>query len=720
MQSAPDSSTVDLTRTRIALRDDVTFRPQVYGQETWYHIELPAKSQFFRIGYHEYVFVSLLDGQTTFSEALALTARTLGASAFTQEQALSLYEWLLESEIASFCESAADSASDNKPKHRTAGILQKLNPFWIRLPFGRPDSVLKMLQPFLGWIFSPIATVIGVLLMLAAGCRLADDWSTFAAASESVFAVDNWLWLLLAWLLLKTIHETAHGLVCQRYGGTVKETGIILAFFAPLAYVDVTSCWRFPSRWQRIHVAAAGMYIELLLASIAVFTWSQVSSEVASHLLYNIVVMASVSTLLFNANPLMKFDGYYILSDLLQIPNLATQASTAVQSLSKKVLFGVRNSTGELTGRLAWILRTYGIAAIAWRLLICSTMLLAASVLFHGAGVALALAGVVAWFGMPVWNAIAFLMRLRKSSPMLLVRGAVVATACSVGICGVLFWLPVPFSTVAPGIVSLPEGCRVRSSVSGFIDQIHVQNGHMVDAGELLLTFRNDEITNRHSDLQLQIQQETIRQQIAMQQHDAGAASVANSNLRSLRDRLLETQNQITALNVYAPASGVVVADHLDWKLGMYIDEGDDLLAVDDHRSRELRVSVAQEDFPLAERLVDGDVSIRVGTRSAARGVIARVIPRASRRVFAPSLAATEGGALSVMAADNDDTEVQLTEHRFEAVIELTTTADANLLVGERGYAALGSLNECLAIHLFDRTERWLRTQIDSATQASR
>ncbi|MEZ6129750.1 MAG: efflux RND transporter periplasmic adaptor subunit [Planctomycetaceae bacterium] len=716
MLSVPDTSTVDLTRTRLTLRVDVTFRPQIYGTETWYHIELPSKSQFFRIGYHEYVFVSLLDGQTTFSEALALTARTLGASALSQEQALSLYEWLLETDIASFSDGVRDPASQHKLKHRTAGILQKLNPFWIRIPLGRPDAVLQRLEPFFSWIFSPIATVAAVLLMLIAGCRLATDWSKFSTAAQSVFAVDNWLWLLLAWLLLKTVHETAHGLVCRRYGGSVRETGIILAFFAPLAYVDVTSCWRFSSRWQRIHVAAAGMFIELLLASVAVFTWTQVSSDVLSHLLYNIIVMASLSTLLFNANPLMKFDGYYILSDLLQIPNLSSQAASAVQRLFGRVLFGVRTTTGDVTGRHGWLLCCYGIAAIVWRLLICVTMLIAASVLFHGAGVALAIAGVIAWFGIPTWTVVMFTTRLWRTSPLRLVRGVLVATACIVVMGGVLFRLPVPFSTVAPGIVSLPEGCKVRSGVSGFISRIHVRNGQPVVAGDLLLTFRNDEIVNDHSDLLLQIQQETYRRQIAMQKHDAGAASVAVSNLRSLQDRLEETQSQLEALNVYAPTSGVVVADHLEWKLGTYISEGDDLLTVDDQRSREFRISVAQEDFPLAERRLNTHVSVRVGTRNATNGVIDRVIPRASRRVFAASLAATEGGVLSVMAADDDETDVQLTEHRFEAVVRLPTDS-VSLSVGERGYATLGNLNESLATHLYDRTERWLKAQIDTATQ---
>lgn len=719
MHSAPDQATVDLTRTIVRLRDDLVFSPQVYQEEIWYHLELPSGAQFYRIGYHEYVFLSLLDGRTSFSQALALTARSQGASAFSQEQALALYQWLLESEIATFENAASPDSLEKASKRSPSRILQALNPFWIRIPLGRPDAALKLLQPLCGWLFSPAATVCGIVVMLAAGYRLNSDWARFQAASESVFAVDNWLWLLLAWILLKTIHETAHGLVCRRYGGNVRETGIILAFLAPLAYVDVTSCWRLTSRWQRIHVAAAGMYIELLLAAIAVLTWTQVSSTVLSHLLYSMIIMASASTLLFNANPLMKFDGYYILSDLLQLPNMASRASATVTSGMQWLLFGIRSSAPEVAGRQLWWLRFYGVAAALWRLGVCATMVIAASVLFRGAGVALAIAGCVAWFGMPVWHLLQTVVRISRTAPLRLVRGGIVLTVCVTVLASFLFQMPVPFLKAAPGIVSLPEGCRVRCAVDGFIEKIHVQDGQQVVAGTLLMTLRNAEITNRHSDLQLQIEQETIRQQIAMKEYDAGAASVAASNLQSLRDRLRETLSQKSGLSVFAPADGCVVAEHLDWKAGMYVKEGTDLLTIDDQRSRELRVSVAQPDFSLAESRLMQPVSIRIGTRPAFEGTLMRVIPRASRRLFASSLAATEGGDLPVMASEDDESTLQLTDRRFEAIVALDS-ASASVLIGERGRVTLGSLDDSLAGYAYDQVEGWLRRRIQMAVQAER
>lgn len=719
MQLLADVSTVDLTRTRLKLNDDVTFTPHVYADETFYHVDQSSRSQFFRIGYTEYVFVSLLDGTTTFAQALALTARACGADALGQPQALTLYSWLLEQKLARIVDDAARGHHASEKKS-AATWLQKLNPFWIRLPLGQPDGVLKSIEPAVGWLFSPLATLLGLILMLAAGVQLAADWRIFSAAASGVFATDNWFWLLVAWIGLKCVHELAHGLVCQRYGGRVAETGVILAFFAPLAYVDVTSCWSFTSRWRRIHVAAAGMYVELLLASVAVFFWTRVDSLVMKHVLYNVIVMASVSTILFNANPLMKFDGYYILSDLLQQPNLYTQSSEAIQQLSARWIWGQSTSAPATRGRNRGVLLVYGIAAIVWRLLICFSMLIAASVLFHGAGVALVIAGAIAWFGLPLVKFGRMLIRLLQQQPARLVRGVLVSSVL-LGAAGLfLFGLPAPFQTVAPGVVQLQDGRQVRTEVDGFIETVHVEAGQKVRRGDVLLTLRNDEIVNQVVDLELQIRQETIRRQSAMMELRSGDATVAMGNLRSLRQRLAQAKRRQQGLTIVAPTSGIVIERELATRLDTFVREGDELLVVDDGRSRRIWISLAEEDIETAGRLGNAMVPVRIGTRPVTAGIVERVIPRASRKLPAPSLAATEGGPLAVRKSNRGEeaeAEMELTDHRFMAVIRLPE--NQLLPLGERGYATLGSRDESLGRHLFRAGREWLERQLEMARESA-
>lgn len=716
MSTQPDVSTVDLTRTRIRLKSNVVVRPQVYQGNTYYHIEVAADSRYYRIGHTEYVFVSLLDGQTTFNEALALTARSEGANAFLQDQALQLYSWLLENDIAVFADDALSGHAPGETKSAIERMLPKMNPFWIRIPFGDPNRLIRLLSSVSGWIFSPFATAFGLLLIMAAIIHVLTHRQLFAEASVNVFAADNWLWLLFAWVGLKFLHELGHGLVCHRYGGKVRETGIILAFFAPLAYVDVTSSWGFPSRWQRIHTAVAGMYVELLLASTAVFIWPYVRSEHASHLLYNIIVMASFSTLLFNANPLMKFDGYYILSDLLQIPNLQQRSSEATQQLVQQLLFGLNESSPQTAGSQLPILRTFGIASFLWRIFICCGMTIAASVLFHGAGIMLSVAGVAAWFAVPIWKTSQKWIQVSRSSPARAFRATIATTVAVALVCGV-FFLPVPFQTKADGTVALHDGCMVRSKVDGFIESIHVADGEFVNVGDLLLTLRNADVETKWADLQIQIRQESIRRQTAMQDHDAGLVAIAEGNLKSLHSRLQDTQDQFEALQVFATASGRVMMRQADQRLETFVHEGDELLIVDSHQPRELHVLIAQEDLNAVNGRVNDEVQVRLGTRQTISGRLNRVIPRASHRLTEPALAATNGGPLAVRQADTDDPEeLRLTEPHFKAIVELPADR-VDLPVGERGYVSVGRQDETLGKFLYRAAQDWFEKQLEQAAR---
>ncbi len=172
---------------------------------------------------------------------------------------------------------------------------------------------------------------------------LVTNWGRFVASASEVFSVGNWLWLLVTWVSLKIIHEMAHAVACHRQGCAVRETGIVFILFAPLAYVDVTSCWRLNSRWSRIAVASAGMYVELVIAAIAIMAWAATDSPRAEFLLHNLILAAGLSTLIFNANALMRFDGYYILADLIEIPNLYAEGSTRSAGLSKESSAGNRH-----------------------------------------------------------------------------------------------------------------------------------------------------------------------------------------------------------------------------------------------------------------------------------------------------------------------------------------------------------------------------------------
>ena len=757
MATIADTAAVDPARTIVRLAEGLSVQPQVYDGQTFYHLQWESEDKNFRVGYEEYVFISLLDGKTNFSEALALTTRALSSEGddqildgecnvdssttnvalgekalgghscrgdrsadasdeFTQQRAMELYRWLLQNGLATVCDewSGRRESKSTKPP----SLLQRFNPLWLKIPLGNPGRILKNLQPVVGWIFSPIGTTLGCCFIVGAMLRLWFQWSDFQAASESVLAPDNWLWLLLAWIGLKFVHETAHGLACLRYGGTVSKTGITLAVFAPLAWIDLSNSWKFSSRWQRIHTAAAGIYVEFLLAAAAVFAFRSADNQVVAHLLFNVIYMASVTTLLFNANPLMKFDGYFILSDLMQIPNLAQEAQTAVRNLLKHTFFGLRSTQSSYQGRKLMWLVVYGFLAAVWKVLICASLLLAASVLFHGAGIALVIFAVIAWFGVPAIQQANNLKSMWQQVPLRVTRAAVLA-ACLLATVGYGIWhLPAPFPAVSPGVVSLPEGNMVRVNEGGFVGEIFVQPGQSVAAGAALFRIANDEVTNTYQDLELQVKQETLRHQIAMDEKDAGEAALSRKKLDFLDDRFQQAKKRHDQLTVKAKTAGVVLGAHIPELQDRHVEEGAVICLIYSGRTREFRISVDQFDYSLAEAVVGDVVPVRLGTRGILQGQVVRVIPRASRRLKLPALAAHSGGPLAVKPVSDDrgEDELQLIDQRFEAVILLEGSTLGDLPIGERGYAILGQSDRTVASWAYHSARNWIASTLDAAT----
>ena len=208
------------------------------------------------------------------------------------------------------------------------------------------------------------------------------------------------------------LHETAHGLACKRFGGTVGSAGFTLLFFMPLAYVDVTSSWRFRSKWQRIATAAAGIYAELFVASIATMVWAASSPGTLQTMALNIALTAGVSTLVFNANPLVRFDGYFILSDLLEMPNLYSCGQQWMADFLQWHVLGRETATPAWPRKKAWIIRVYAVAALAWRVLFFLTFALGLIGTLGHLGMVLAAVLLGFAWGLPVVQTVRRLSRM--------------------------------------------------------------------------------------------------------------------------------------------------------------------------------------------------------------------------------------------------------------------------------------------------------------------
>jgi putative peptide zinc metalloprotease protein len=698
-----DPNTLDLTQQRLRMADDVRVWPVRERGELVYRIEIPSLHRFFRVGHEEYVFISLLDGSTTIPQACGLAAKKLGSRAPTSTQAGTIARWLLQNELAYL-------ESDGPPVRRAftamdsiasgpAGLVKKLNPFWIKVPLPYSDVVLNVCSKMLRSIFAPQAVLLGIVLMIGAAGVLFTRWTEFITSTASIFHPTNWIWLLLAWVMLKVVHELAHAVACDRQGAEVKEAGLVFILFAPLAFVDVTSCWRMNSRWSRIAVAAAGMYVELVIAAAAIVCWAFVEDPQSRFLLQNLVITASLSTLLFNANFLMRFDGYYIVSDLIEIPNLYGEAEATIRRLATQAATGEQAGKGVLSGWRKHFVLIYGLAALIWRIVICFSLGVAASTMFAGAGIAITLIGLMIWFGGPLMRLYQFAADLRLRDPNRFVRGMLVSGATVCAFVWLMFWCPLPTAVRVPAVARYLPETMMRSRASGFISKIHVADGDRVEEGDLLVELENRELVSELQQLEVTFQQNEIRLRRAIERHEPSERQVLQEDQKAITQQLDQLRSQAGGLRLVATRAGRVVAHGLEARLATYVEEGDPLLVVASESDKELVALIDQDVVEEVRSHVGRMLRIRSASFDTVTGRLDRIEPRATDRLPDPSMAASEGGSLAVQpVTDKDDPEaVRLLEPHFRGRVVIQPDVAAEVPAGMRMRVSVGYRTEPIA-----------------------
>ncbi|MDB5335321.1 MAG: efflux transporter, family, subunit [Planctomycetaceae bacterium] len=660
MGGTVDLSTRDLAQLRLKLADHLTFAPNRYGGTTYFHLEDRAGSQYFRLGYSEYVFISLLDGATTVSEALAATARILGRNALSEAHATAICSWLIRQDLVQTSGSSIRTAT-NRPTSKPAGsLLQSV--FWTRIPLCHPDSLLKQFVPFCGWLYAPVTFVAWLLVMACAAFAVSGQWDRVVAASSGVFSSGAWYQLVIAWAFLKVFHELSHGLACRRFEGRVGAMGIVLILLAPLAYIDVSASWQLCSKWQRIIVAAAGIYMDLWITALAAILWAQTSSVVYASFLHGLVMMGIV-TLIFNGNPLIRSDGYYILADILEIPNLANRSAMHLKRWCLRWLFGVHQGIPDDVSWRYYFMLGYAVAALVWRVLVCVSLVLGCTVMWQGAGLIVSLIGVFCWGFLPLGQFLSYLWHLARTNVPSLLRGLTFLTIAA-SVSGLLNYIPWPTAFQSPGIVEYSDLASVRACVQGFIKSIHVHDGQVVREGELLLELSSAELKLECRDLELAVDQAEAKFRVAQNSGQFGTAQVEEQNRQALARQLEEKVHQLSQLEVRAPRSGRIITRQLASRQGTFAKEGDILLEIGDEEDKEIRFSVAQRSLFAFEREQQVAVRLMDGTRF--QGALKTLSPRGSDEPPHPALCAPLSGPLTVVErAATDDKQKHQKEYRF-------------------------------------------------------
>ena len=685
--------------SRLVLRDGL----ELYEYEGWtassdyFVLEDSQQGKFYRVGAREAAFVKQLQRDPSLQKALDSQAPGL---ALTQPQVLQLCQWLQKASLL-------DGGDRESPLPvKQGGLLSSL--FFLRIPVCNPDTWLRKLCSAAGFLCSWQASLVGMLLVVLGAGIAFTHWSEFLESYQNLFTAWRGWWIVAVWIALKIVHEAAHGMTCRYYGGKVPEAGLAMILFMPLAYVDVSSSWRLGSRWRRLHVTLAGVFIELAIAGLAMLVWLVSDSLAVRQAMADLVLAASFTSLLFNLNPLLKFDGYFALADLSGIDNLYQYGQSYARYFGSRYLLGLHPKMPDLPSRYRNFIKLYGLAAAVWRFVTVTGLLTGAAVLFAGAGIVLAIAGAFSFVVIPALRVIAALREQSLTSvlswPRMALRLGLLASCTVI----MLFLVPAEWQRTCPGIIEYDPPAVVRAPADGFIDEIYVHDGDAVVEGQPILRMRNDDLRVEIQDLSTRLRQEELRLKSARWKNDSSKLQEASTNIESLQQQLEKVESDFEQLVIRAPHNGKVAVRRMATLLGRYLQRGEEIGAVGNESSKRVRISVGEWQASHSEEWIGEPVQIAVPGATSWTSSVTRMDSRATEKLPHISLTAAGGGGLAVKEPEEDKAngadEPVLVEPRVNVYVSLNRERSLQLHCGQRCAARLACTGQSLGGQLW----KWL------------
>ncbi|HJQ80126.1 MAG TPA: site-2 protease family protein [Lacipirellulaceae bacterium] len=556
----------------LRMRPDLVARLQQDGASQSWIVKDPVALRYFTFTAQEFAILKWLDGTRSLEELRRdfesafpphrITLQHLQSfAARLHENGLLVAEGLDQGHIL------LESDTRQRRRERWQAWLS-----WLAIRFRGvdPERFLSWLYPKVRWCYSRWFLAACLLLVVAAGTLVAVNATEFRRqlpALHEIVSPGNVLWLLAAFAGAKVIHELGHALTCKHYGGECHEMGLIMLVFAPSLYCNVTDSWMLQNRWQRIAVSAAGILVEIQLAAMAVLVWWNTQPGIVHNIALNIVVVCSVGTILFNGNPLLRYDGYFVLSDLLRMPNLWQESRNAVKThLARWFLRGqpiVRPAPGERRA----LLTAYGLASAAYRVVIVLAILLflhrvlaprGLGVLVPIVAACLALTAAVVWARALTrfWSRP---MAWRQFKP-----GRVASAALAAAVClGAFLLVPLPCRVRAPGVLEPAGAHRIYVATPGTLE-FTAAAGQRINAGDVVARLE-DEILRREvlrlsgEEKVAQIRVQNLQARLADEPDAAAQLQVAEEMLADVREQLRQRKQDEKALTLIAPRAGQVM-----------------------------------------------------------------------------------------------------------------------------------------------------------------
>lgn len=683
------------------VKSHVQVRRHYYRDEVWYVISTKTNQSQIRLNGPAYYIFKQFDGARSVDEVWQASLSALGDDAPSQDEVVGLLSELFEATILDFQkQSDVDQLFDNhRDRQSRLARSRHGNPLFMRFGLFDPDALVLRMLPAFSWLFSRGTLYAWLLLCAVAVLATGYAWDEIVIAlRDDLTSSRNLVIIWLIFPLMKLLHELAHALAVRRWGGEVHEFGVALLVLLPVPYVDASQSSGFANKYRRMAVAGAGIVVESALACLALLLWLIVEPGLVRDIAFNVMLTGSVSCLLFNANPLLKFDAYYVLSDAIEVPSLASRSTKYLLYLLQRYVFGMdARSPVTAEGERSWLV-SYGLLATVYRWTLTFGICLFVANEYFFIGVALALWALSTQVFLPLGKGLKFLFtderlqahRLRANTATFF------AIAVFVGLTG---FVQLPNVTEVRGIVWPVDDAMVRAQTDCLVKEVLIPNGQSVVEGESILRCETNLLQSEVSQLRSEL---VATRAAAYATRDRAERALRENEARVAEDLLVKAEEKLSRATIVSAAEGSLYLPNADNLTGRYFRQGELVGYLLSDVNTSIRTMLEQERIVL---LGDRFNSVEVMTVTRPRiqpSEIIRRVPAATQHLQVPALAVSGGGELAL------NTEGQQTERLLQAAFELEIRlpeAFRSALIGEAVHVRFDHGAESLAMQVYRQVQ---------------
>lgn len=694
--------------------------------------------RFYRLRPQERHVLKMINGRTSYSDIQQSLHQQFPGMRVTMEAIFQLvYRFETSGLLLSSSSRQTERLADRLREQKRANLVSRLlNPFTVKFPGIDPSRLLDRLSPIFGWLFSRFGLAVTALFALSAIALLTVNWQVAKwrlPDANAFFALDNLIHMAILLMFTKTIHELGHALCCRRLGGECHEIGLLLMVMTPAMYCNTSDSWTLPNKWHRIAIGAAGMYVELILASIATYVWWYSEPGWVHYTALNIMFLSSVATIGFNANPLLRYDGYFMLADYLEIPNLAQKSKQLFSGFMRRWFFGLEpEASGSLPQGRKWTLICYSLLSFCYRWIVTCGILWFVSSALEPYGLAIigqALVGLAA-IGMFVPPAIRLVQFLRIPGRIHQLKvSSCTATAFVLLISGsFLYCVPFPHNVSAYFVIEPLEAEKLYLNVDGRLAAVYAREGAKLASGDLVAVFENPELQLEH--LALKSERAKLKAQVdrleLVLQRDVDVSHLlvqAHAEIQRVEAELAASDRRLRQLELRASRAGTLIAARNvietyrdDQALETWSGNPFDLVNEKCFLKRETHLGYVGECDRWEVKLFVNECDISLVNAGQQVQMKPHSSPRKRMNVKVSSVSKNEvhqlprellqtNGGPFAMKLDNNGNEVPMLKV-YESKASLLADQDTQMLVGMKGCAKIrvGSAT------IFQRVWRFLHT----------